>query len=286
MKPACSPSAVSGAHCRDGACRPAVLALLISVVAGALSMAHAQTAPPEPVQAVLKLHELGFFYRSSRMNLPCNYVQARVAYILVALGARRDIEVGVHGCDLVVMPSEDPEDPWQMPGERGPFSDRWDRSSDRFRAPNAARRERSMHVRVRAMMPIEVTPEVLEEIKRDKSRRELISRVTGDPSASLDDPVIFPAQRQVVTLSRHTIDLQPEDCELLEEMSRSVLRELGMRIVRRGFSCSGDRRSRIAPELTVEALLPIMPETPQINPAEPTPAAPEDASEQGAGSPR
>jgi hypothetical protein len=105
------------------------------------------------------------------------------------------------------------------------------------------------------MIPIEVTPEVLAELKRDKSRRELVSHVTGNPAAKFNDPIVFMAQWQTVTLSRETIGLEPEECELLDQMSASVLRELGVRVIHRDFSCDPNRVSRIPPELVVETLL-------------------------------
>ena len=37
---------------------------------------------------------------------------------------------------------------------------------------------------------------MLAEIEKDKSRRDLISRVTGDPRAALNDPIVFPAERK------------------------------------------------------------------------------------------
>src|SRR5690606_11880073 len=107
----------------------------------------------------------------------------------------------------------------------------------------------SAHLRVSAMMPVEVTPEVIAELERDKSRRALISRVTGNPAASLNDPIVFPAARQLVTLSHKTVDLEPEDCELLEQMSSGLFPELDIRVVRRGPSCDRHEVSHIPPRL-------------------------------------
>ena len=73
----------------------------------------------------------------------------------------------------------------------------------------------------------------------------------------LNDPVIFEARRQEVTLSQKTIKLRAEDCELLDQMSNSVLRRLNVKVVRRSFSCGPrDAISRIPPTLVAEALLP------------------------------
>jgi hypothetical protein len=246
------------------------------------------TAAQEQIAAVLKLRDLRFSYRSRVAQWSCGDLEARVASILSALGARNDIQVRATGCDIAITPGDDAwetgrssdpwrtssDDPWDMPSDRwGRSSDPWGTSSDRFRRRSAPRGQ-SASVRVVAMMPVAVTPEVLEEIKRDKSRRELVSRVTGNPAAALNDPIVFPAQRQLVTLSHQTIDLDPEECELLEQMSTSLFRELDIRVVRRGSSCG---RTRIAPQVTVEALMPVF-SNPQPVPAtgtsEPDPGSP------------
>jgi hypothetical protein len=130
----------------------------------------------------------------------------------------------------------------------------WQTPTDRFRN-QGTRREQLTNVRVRLMMPVEVTPQVLTEMERDKSRRELVSRVTGNPAAMLDEPIVFWAQRQPVTLSRDSIGLEPAECELLDQMSTSVFPQLDVRVVRRGSSCNRNHVSRISPQLTVEALI-------------------------------
>ena len=127
------------------------------------------------------------------------------------------------------------------------------------------------------MSPVAVTPEVLAEIDRDKSRRELVSRVTGNPAAAMNDPIVFAAQRQTVTLSRQTMRLEPEDCELLEQIATNVFRELDVRVVRRSSTCDARQPSAIAPQLTVEALLPTggilpMPTKDESDPKTSTPA--------------
>jgi hypothetical protein len=256
----------------------ALLPLALLVMSVHLAAQGQQTA------AVLKLQEVDFFYRSSVAVFSCTDIEGRVASILRYLGARDDIKVRVNGCDSVVTPTDEPLDStWEDPSSSGTWqspSSRWQTSSDRFgyRRPG---HEQSAHVRVRLMMPVEMTPEVLAEMEKDKSRRELVSRVTGNPAANLNDPIVFPAHRQLVTLSRRTIDLEPIECELLEQMSTSVFRELGIRVVDRGPHCDRREVSRMPPQLTVEALMPVMPTTPQLpqlTPAEgesdPDPSAP------------
>jgi hypothetical protein len=118
------------------------------------------------------------------------------------------------------------------------------------------------NVRIELMFPVEATPAVLAEIDKDKSRRELISRVTGNPLAALNDPIIFPVQRKEVTLSRSTIRLRPEDCELLEQMLPTVFRKLDVKVVRRELYCDPHQRSNFAPKVVVETWWPTGAPTP------------------------
>lgn len=248
--------------------RTAALLALVPLLAGSQLAAQEQTAAPEQKAAVLKLQELDFIYHSSVAHLSCGTLQARVASILRALGARDDVTVTVNGCEFIGSRSE-PATTWETPSSRGRISaDSWGVPSSRVGTRDPMDQQH-VTVRIRAMMPVEVTPEVLAEMDRDKSRRELISRVTGNPAASLNDPIVFPAQRQLVTLSRRTVGLEPAECELLDQMSTSVLRKLGMRMVRRGPGCDRNEVSRFPPQMTVEALMPVMPQQPQIAPAAP-----------------
>lgn len=216
-----------------------LLAAAVCLVAGSAATAAEQVA------AVLKTHEIRFVYHSIVNVFACDELRNHVATILRAVGARDDVKVRVNDCRIVVFPHE---------------SD-WDRSNrdyptDIFRDRDFDQRQTS-HVRVQVMFPIEATPEVLAQIEKDKSRRELISRVTGDPSVALNDAIVFPAERREITLSQGTIRLRPEHCELLEQMIPTVFRELRIKVVRKQFSCDRYGRSRLTPKLTVETLWPV-----------------------------
>jgi hypothetical protein len=204
---------------------------------------------PTAVTAVFKAKEVDFSYRSSTAFLPCHQLRNVVTNILRAIGARDDIQVRVSDCEHFEMAADSGFDRWddrRFPNRQ--FSE------DGF--PNNRTREQYSHIRARLMTPVELTPEVLAEIDKDKSRRELVSRVTGNPAAAMNDPIVFEAKRQPVTLSRTSLRLEPQDCQLLEQMTRSVFRELDVRVVRRNFTCDSRQESRIAPQMTVEALLP------------------------------
>lgn len=232
--------------------------------------------------AVLKLKETSFFYRTRVAPFTCLELERRVASLMSALGARNDIDVDVSGCDSSVAPLE-PADISQSgsgSGRWGTAHNRWETAADPFSRTQRNAYEQTSHVRIRMMIPVEVTPEILAEMEKDKSRRELISRVTGNPAASFDDPIVFPAERREVTLSRRTVDLEADECELLEQMSASLFRELKMRVVQPGPRCSRDSISRMPPNMVVEALMPIFPTAPQVGPAPGEPV--EEVSDAGA----
>lgn len=217
------------------------------LAAGSLTLGCAAVAQ-EQVAAVYKTHEVRFVYHSFVNLYACDELRNHVSGILRAVGARDDIKVRVSDCEVFIFPDE-----------TSPQWDRWnrfDRPSDRFGGWRDGRTQTS-NVRVELMFPIEATPEVLAEIDKDKSRRELVSRVTGNPLVALDDPPIFAAQRQQVTLSRKTIRLGPEDCELLEQMIPTVFRTLHVKVISRQLSCDPHARSQFAPKLVVETLWPV-----------------------------
>lgn len=227
--------------------------------------ANPQAESPPVVAAVWKERKLFFAYRSAYAIFSCTTLGDRVADILRAVGARPDLEVRIDNC------AELPATPTVGTGNRAGWeqdraaNDRVGWSGSAWPSEAGARFGRrdelqlASNVTVRLRMPVELTPDVAAELERDRSRRELVSRATGDPAARFNDPIVFAAQRRNVTLSRQTVDLEPVECELLDQMSAGF-RKLGVKIVRRGFSCDRNRVSLIPPELEVEALLPAIPE--------------------------
>src|SRR5687767_14227756 len=223
---------------------------LVLLAAAVWSIAGSAATAAEPLAAVLKTHEVRFVYRSFVNVFACDELRNHIAAILRALGARDDVQVRINDCQIVVIP-DDTAPPWDRSNREYPtdiFRDRdWDRDQ-----------RQTSHVRLQLMFPIEATPQVLAEIAKDKSRRELISRVMGDPVPALNDPIVFPAERKQVTLSQATVRmLRPEHCELLEQMIPSVFSKLGIKVVGKQFVCDRYGRSRMAPRLTAEVLWPV-----------------------------
>jgi hypothetical protein len=218
-------------------------------------VAEETTQPQEPIAAALKLHEVDFVYRTSRNYLSCGELQNGVAVILRALGARDDVDVRVSNCAFTDIPDA------TISNDGSTWNNQvWDRSTRQQSPMERMRGEtnnQSTALHIRAMLPVPANKKVLKEMEQDKARRELISRVTGNPNAALNDPILFAATRQAVTLSHDTIKLEPEHCQLLEQMINSVLRRLDMRVVRKNMSCDPHQRSNFPPSATIEALLPV-----------------------------
>ncbi|MFC4313581.1 hypothetical protein ACFPN2_31195 [Steroidobacter flavus] len=258
--------------------------------AAAVMLAGTALADTPPVTAVYKVKELSFHYQLPRQFQACHELQQRVAAILVAIGARDDIKVDVRNCDAYVIGDDDMMDPLPGRASSDPFNrgdpfernDPFNRNSSPF-GNSANQRRQSAHIRIQLQMPVEMTPAVLKEIEKDKSRRELVSRVTRNPGAAMNDPIVFEAQRQEVTLSSRTVKLQPEDCDLLEQMNTQLFRKLDVKVTRRTASCGRGESTHIPPQMNVEALLPTgkllpMPDPEKMKkngggaPAEPPPA--------------
>lgn len=233
--------------------------------------ARAAEPAPEPVTAVWKERLVHFSYRGFSAVYPCRMLENRVALVLTAVGARPDLEVRASHCDTPMsaatvgpgdravwsdsMPGTAPGYPATSPGQDGTP---WTRSASEPGGGYYRRAEprQVVDLRVRLSVPVAITPEVIEDLQLDRKRRELVARVTDDPLPLFDDPIPFAAQRQVVTLSREN-GLHAVDCELLEQMASTVLRELGVRVLRRNNRCDRGTVSRIPPRLTVEAMLPL-----------------------------
>ena len=232
------------------------LIAVASLAVGCEALAAEESAQPqEPIAAALKLHEADFVYRTTRNYLSCGELQNGVAVILRALGARDDVDVRVTNCMYTEIPDA------TISNDGSTWNNQvWDRSTRQQSPMERMRGEtnnQSTALHIRAMLPVPANKKVLKEMEQDKARRELISRVTGNPAAALNDPIMFPATRQQVTLSHDTIKLEPEHCELLEQMMSSVLRRFDMKVVRKSTSCDPHQRSNFPPSATIEALLPV-----------------------------
>jgi hypothetical protein len=212
----------------------------------------------EITNAIWKDQEIAFMYRSRDNIYSCGALRSRVESLLRAVGAEREsLEVQVSSCDdFFIAPIDEPPFVTQPQG-RSP--------GDQLRARGDVRRARDAQfsqVRIRLRSPIPATPEALAELEKTKPYRELLGRVTGSSAAVQEAASQFPARRQSVSLSTRTLDLEPEECELLEQMITEVFPKLGVTVTKKSMSCFPPRVSLLKPRIEVEALIRTPPAAP------------------------
>lgn len=171
------------------------------------------------MQALWKTQEFAFYFQSFTTFYSCSGLEAKLERILRGLGAHAEVKVRSVDCSSGVV---------HMP-----------------------------RVIVTATSPVEATAQAIAERDKGKSKHELVARVRGKSGEEIDALAQFPAQWKRVPLNRGAFDLQPGDCELIEELRRKVLPKLAVRIVKGGVHCTPQQLTLGQPQLEVEALLEI-----------------------------
>jgi len=241
---------------------PASLVAIASLGMACDALAEQQQGAQESITAVLKMRESDFVYRSQLYYMTCDDLRNNVAIILRALGARDDVQVRVSNCNFGNTPemvlSGGGTGPQSQSGST--WDNGWDRSTrqqspmDRMRSETPAI---SIPIHIWAMMPVPADSKVMKEMEKDKARRELISRVTGNMNVAMNDPILFAAKRQEVTLSHETIKVGPEHCQLLDQMITHVFRDFDLKATHKNLNCDPHQKSNFNPSVTVEGLLPV-----------------------------
>lgn len=183
-----------------------------------ISTAACAADAADPVQAIWKPQEITFHFQSFTTFYSCDGLEGKLERILRALGAEN--------------------------------------AKVRVRSVECPSRVASLpRVVATIISPVEATPEAIAERDKDKSTRELAARVTGrqEELATLNEQ--FAANWKRVSLSRGALNLEPGDCELIEEVKRKVLPKLAVRIVQDNVGCSPGTVSLGQPQLEVEALV-------------------------------
>jgi len=201
------------------------LTLLFSLPAvaaadGAPAEPEAQATAADPVQAIWKHQEIAFYFQSFTTFYSCTGLEGKLERIMRELGVHARVKVRSADCPYSVA---------RMP-----------------------------RVVMQVISPVEATPEALADRDKNKSVRELAQRVRGKKSEHpLDSLEEFPAQWRRVSLSRGRLDLQPGDCELIDELQKKVLPKLAVRTVRDDVQCSPNQLTMGQPRLEVDALVEI-----------------------------
>jgi hypothetical protein len=216
---------MSVARMRPFLCRALIVSPLVALFC-AVEARGAQVEPPAatgeaPVQAIWKPQEVEFYFQSFTTFYSCSSLEAKVKRLLIAVGAQKGLKVSTRGC----------------------FS-----SSEIARMPR---------VEIELTSPVEVSPEVLAELDKTRSTRELTARVRGDSKQADAQEQQFAAQWQRVSLSRGKLNLEPGDCELVEQLKKKVFPKLAIRIVEDEVQCVPNQLTMTQPRLIVEALMPM-----------------------------
>lgn len=195
-------------------------AAALSAVGVRASAAAGQTpadAQPQTVEAIWKEQQITFYFQSFTSFYSCDGLENKLERVLKALGARAKVRVRAPECPSAVA---------QMP-----------------------------RVIVEVVSPVLATAEALAEREKGRSTRELAQRVRGKRPQDAAVMENFQAQWQRVSLSRGALNLEPGDCELVDELRRKVLPKLAVRIVDGGVHCTPHQLSMNQPRLHVEALV-------------------------------
>lgn len=180
----------------------------------------AAATPADPVQAIWKHQEIAFYFQSFTTFYSCTGLESKLERIMRELGVHARVKVRSADCPYSVA---------RMP-----------------------------RVVMQVISPVEATPEALADRDKNKSVRELAQRVRGKKSEQpLDSLEQFPAQWRRVSLTRGRLDLQPGDCELIDELQKKVLPKLAVRTVKDDVLCSPNQLTLGQPRLEIDALVEI-----------------------------
>lgn len=209
----------------------ALVSLVLSTLSALAPMAVVAESPeagsaadaPAPIMAVWVEQKIHFQYAAVTAYYSCDGLKSKVSAILKAIGARPGFKVTPRGC----------------------FSPRrgaeWTPSLD-----------------IVVAMPRAATPEVLAELAKDASRRELAAKAGGNPPAAAEVTAEFPVRmRRVDFRDSPTGLVQPGDCELIDQMRQGVFVPLGATIVVDRMGCVTHTLNNGIIVLSIEVLQPV-----------------------------
>jgi len=201
----------------------AVAALALALLASAAVQAQDSVAAaddPTVVSAVWIERDVQLHYMGFTSYYSCEGLRGQVRSILKELGARPGFKVTARNCINLTGP------------------------------------EWSPIVRIVAAFPVEATPEVLAELERDASKRELVARVQG--KSATEATAQFPARTKRVEFRSGGMSfLQDGDCELMEQMRDRVFGPLGVKVIDSSVHCSPRQVWLGAIRMTVDVLEPL-----------------------------
>jgi hypothetical protein len=187
----------------------------------------AEARPPQPeraeaihvVEAVWKAQTLHFVYQGYATIYSCGALRMKLQQILETLGARDTVKISMWGCSDI---------------------------------------EGGGRIQIDMESPVEATPDNIQALTTYNSQDVLIARVREERLLAAEDVQRFPAAWKTVSFTRDkTMKLGPGDCELVEQLRRSVLPAMAIRVDYERLHCSAAFGNIGQPQLRVTALVPM-----------------------------
>lgn len=204
-------------------------------------LATPDAAPPAgTVPAIWVAREVSFTYVGSASLYYCDGLRSKVKWIMKQLGLMDGYKVRIRSC----FNGGGPEIRY---GPAGPEF-----------YPGA---EFSPRIVIEAVVPQEVTVELLDELEAGEAERELVARVRGERSVVGNSEAQFAASRRRVGFDDGSPRgrIEAGDCELIEQMRDNVFVPLGFTIVEDKMNCVPNRVLRGSVSLELEVLEPWSP---------------------------
>ena len=211
----------------------AILGMLAALGILSVREADAETASvgsaadtTAPIMAVWVEREIYFPYIAYTSYYSCDGLKMQVSSILKAIGVRPGFKVTPRGC---------------------------------FNPRRGA--EWTPSLEIIAAMPRAATPEVLAELAKDASRRELAAKAGGKVASTTEATAEFPARARRIDFRDSQLGLlQPGDCDLIDQMRDKVFVPLGAKIVADDMACFRHTVNYGAIVLSIEVLEPVLQE--------------------------
>ena len=193
----------------------------------ALQTAHAdEAAPAETVRALWQVQEIYFPYFGLTTNYSCDALRDKMRDFLKQLGAREDVAVSPAGCVELSAPEKHPS------------------------------------VRVVLAHPVEATDANKQAIAQDPRRAELLEqlqRKSKVPVAPANEPFDAVRRKVVLNTKESSYVTASGDCELLDQMRRTMFGKLGIKVIDNQVSCTPYQGSPSNQRMHVEVLAAVVP---------------------------
>jgi hypothetical protein len=110
--------------------------------------------------------------------------------------------------------------------------------------------------RIAALSPVPATAENVQAATTHDSQTTLVARLRRSTLPTAETIQRFPAEWRSVSLMRtRGLQLEAQDCDLLQDISEQILPRLSVRIVKERLSCDLMSVKTARPTLVVEALM-------------------------------